>query len=166
MGNFLVEEFFCSCSHPHMSGYDVPINLQQDKCYFRFCNILHLYEWKVLRSENGLSCIFQLHRQQFSTWSKSNRMQSVKVKETDLIWSQICPSLLQSGVRMSSVQRQWGQQLGKKEQLCTPAAAEPSKAGWYLPEDILCDFIWRNFRKENVASDERMGTGVAQTRTV
>ena len=28
----------CFCSCPHRSGHDVPINLQQDKCYFLFCN--------------------------------------------------------------------------------------------------------------------------------
>ena len=36
----------CSCSCPDRSGHDIPINLQQDKCYSLFCNYLFLYEWK------------------------------------------------------------------------------------------------------------------------
>ena len=51
--NFLVlEPFGLSC--PGRSGYNVPINLQQDKCYSLLCNILSLNEWKSvlpLRSE-------------------------------------------------------------------------------------------------------------------
>ena len=59
--------YFCSC--PCRSGYKVPINLQQDNCYFLFCNFLLLYEWKSFTLlkvesgrqslENGLSCTFQ-----------------------------------------------------------------------------------------------------------
>ena len=30
------------------SGHSISINLQQDNCYFLFCNFLPLYEWKVL----------------------------------------------------------------------------------------------------------------------
>ena len=36
----------CSRSCPHRSGHNVPVNLQQDKCYSLFCNFLPLYEWK------------------------------------------------------------------------------------------------------------------------
>ena len=36
----------CSCSCSGRSGYNVPINLQQDKWYSLFCNILSLNEWK------------------------------------------------------------------------------------------------------------------------
>ena len=38
----------------HRSGQDVPVNLQQNKCYSLFYNFLSLYEWKSvipLRSE-------------------------------------------------------------------------------------------------------------------
>ena len=54
----------CSCSCSWMCGHNVPINLQQDNCYFIFCNFLFLYEWKSViplkvSLENGLSCIFQ-----------------------------------------------------------------------------------------------------------
>ena len=107
-----------------MSGYDVPVNLQQDKCYSRFCNFLHLYEWKVLhleRSENGLSCIFQAIGSILNLKQKQSNAK-VKVKETDLIWSKICSSLFQSGVRMISVERQWGQQLGKKGANSAPSS--------------------------------------------
>ena len=30
----------CSCSCPCRSGHNAPINFQQDKCYFLFCNFL------------------------------------------------------------------------------------------------------------------------------
>ena len=36
----------CSGSCPRRSGHDVPVNLQQDKCYSLFCNFLSLNEWK------------------------------------------------------------------------------------------------------------------------
>ena len=55
----------CSHSCLHRSGQDVPVNVQQDKCYFLFCNFLSLYEWrsvillKVRALRKGLSCIFQ-----------------------------------------------------------------------------------------------------------
>ena len=59
----------CSCNCPCRSGHNVPIHLQQDNCYFLFCNFLPLYEWKGViplkvesgrqSLENGLSHIFQ-----------------------------------------------------------------------------------------------------------
>ena len=55
----------CSYRCPHRSGHDVPVNLQQDKCYSLFCNFLSLCEWKKCYTfkdqslENGLSCLFQ-----------------------------------------------------------------------------------------------------------
>ena len=51
----------CCCSCPQRSGQDVPINLQQDKCYSLFCNFLSLYEWtlKDHNPKNRLSYIFQ-----------------------------------------------------------------------------------------------------------
>ena len=36
----------CSCSCLCRSGHNGPINLQQDYCYFQFCNFLSLYEWE------------------------------------------------------------------------------------------------------------------------
>ena len=49
----------CSCSCPHRSGHDVPINLQQDKYYSLFWNFLYEWTLKGWNLENGLSCIFQ-----------------------------------------------------------------------------------------------------------
>ena len=50
----------CSCSCPHGSGQNVPVNLQ-DKCYSLFCNFLSQYKWtlKGQSLKNRLSCIFQ-----------------------------------------------------------------------------------------------------------
>ena len=44
----LVAGILCSCSCPHRSGHNVPINLQQDKCYYLFHTFFSLYEWKVI----------------------------------------------------------------------------------------------------------------------
>ena len=54
-------EVLCSSSCPHRSGHNVPVNLQQNKCYSLFCNFLSLYEWtlKGQSPEKVLSCIFQ-----------------------------------------------------------------------------------------------------------
>ena len=59
----------CSQGCPGRSGHNVPINLQQDKCYFLSCNFLSLCEQKsvipiMIQSgrkslENGPSCVFQ-----------------------------------------------------------------------------------------------------------
>ena len=54
----------CSRSCPCRSGHDVPVNLQQDKCSFLFCNFFSLYEWKSVKVkgqslEKGVSCMFQ-----------------------------------------------------------------------------------------------------------
>ena len=38
----------CSCSGPHRSGHDVPVNLQQDKCYSLFNNFDLYVNGKVL----------------------------------------------------------------------------------------------------------------------
>ena len=53
----------CSCCCPCRSGHDVPVNLQQDKCYSLFCNFISPCEWKniILKGQSleiGLSCIF------------------------------------------------------------------------------------------------------------
>lgn len=34
----VVVRILCSCSYPGKSGHHVPVNLQQDNCYFLFCN--------------------------------------------------------------------------------------------------------------------------------
>ena len=49
----------CSCSCPHRSGHDIPINFQQDKYYSLFCSFLSLYKWMLQGQspENGLSYI-------------------------------------------------------------------------------------------------------------
>ena len=51
----------CFCSCPQRSGQDVPINLQQDKCYSLFCNFLSRYELtlKGQSPEDKLSSLFQ-----------------------------------------------------------------------------------------------------------
>ena len=36
----------CSCSCPHRSGHDAPVNLEQEECYSLLCNFLSLYEWE------------------------------------------------------------------------------------------------------------------------
>ena len=43
---FLGAGILCSCNYPGRSGHDVPVNLQHDKCYFLFCNLVSLYEWE------------------------------------------------------------------------------------------------------------------------
>lgn len=64
---------------------------------------------------------------------------------------------------MSSVQRQWGQQLGKEEQLCSQQLMRAKQGRLVFARSTYYVILFaRNFRKENVASDERMGTGVAQ----
>ena len=49
----------CSCSCPHKSGHDIPINFQQDKYCSLFCSFSSLYEWMLQGQspENGLSYI-------------------------------------------------------------------------------------------------------------
>ena len=38
----------CSSCCPCRSGHDVPVNLQQDKCYSLFCNFISPREWKSI----------------------------------------------------------------------------------------------------------------------
>ena len=59
--NLLGVGILCSCNSPCGSGHDVPVNLQEDKCYSLFCNFLSLYEWTLKGQSlaNGLACIFQ-----------------------------------------------------------------------------------------------------------
>ena len=156
----------CSCSHPHMSGYDVPINLQQDKCYSRFCNILHLYEWKVFyleRSENGLSCIFQTMGNILNLKRKQQKAK-VKVKETDLIWSQICSSLREEQRSKNDLcAKAMGPATGKEGSNSAPCRSRAMQGRLAFATSTYYLILFsRNFRKENLVSDERTGTGVAQ----
>ena len=43
-----MSESFGSCVCPGRSSDNLPRNLQQDKCYFLFCNFLPLYEWEAI----------------------------------------------------------------------------------------------------------------------
>ena len=45
--DFLVQESFVLAA-VHIALHNVPVNLQQDKCYSLFCNFLSLYEWKSI----------------------------------------------------------------------------------------------------------------------
>ena len=86
----------CSCSYSPRSGYNVPVNLQQDKCYSLFCSFLSLYEWKsaiplkVRALRMGCPAYFRLY-----SFEARAMEYKVQVKEIDLIWSQICSFLLQ-----------------------------------------------------------------------
>ena len=109
----------CSCSCPCRSGPHVPLNLQQDKCYFLFLNFLFLYEWKSVRPlkvrplRMGSPVYFRLWAT-FLTGSKSNSNTKVKVKETDRIRSQIHSSLLQTP-KMRPAFFAWSSLLGRPE---------------------------------------------------
>ena len=99
--NLLGAGILCSCNCLSRSGHDVSVNFQQDTCYSLFCNFLSLYEWtlKDQSPENGLSCIFHavgnILLQKVQSQPKHKQQSTkAKVKGTDLIWSQICSSLL------------------------------------------------------------------------
>ena len=74
LANFLVWEPFVLAG---VMGFLV--NLQQDKCYFLFCNFSSLYEWKsvtplkVRALKKGSPVYFRLPGT-FLTHSKSNRI--------------------------------------------------------------------------------------------
>ena len=84
---------FCSCSCPPWSDHNVPINFQQNKCYFLFCNFLSLYEWKSVialkvRALEWLACMFQAIGNSSLTkgtesarLSTGNRIQRLELKE-------------------------------------------------------------------------------------
>ena len=98
----------CCCSCPQRSGQDVPINLQQDKCYSLFCNFLSRYELtlKGQSPENKLSCIFQavatfFYKRCRASVTKHRQWSTpVKAKGMDLTWTQICSSLLHGYVAL------------------------------------------------------------------
>ena len=68
------------------SGHNVPVNLQQDKCYSLFCNFFSLHEWKsviplkVRAWRMGSPVYFRLWAT-FLTCSKSSRIQRLKEKK-------------------------------------------------------------------------------------
>ena len=65
----------CSCSCLGRSGHNVPINLQEDNCYFVFCNFLisikmeKCYTFEGESLENGQSLSISGCRQQSFTKS-------------------------------------------------------------------------------------------------
>ena len=105
-GRLVSEEIFCSCCCPCRSGHHLPINLQQNKCYSLFCNFLSknviLLKARALRIAYPI--YFRLEAASFYKRCRDrmtkHKWQKTKVniagKGTDLIWSQICSSLLQS----------------------------------------------------------------------
>ena len=95
----------CSYSCPGRSGHNVSINLQQDKWYFLFCNVLShtkgkCYTFKGQSLEKGLSCIFQainnilLQRCRASRSEHKQQSTRVRAQGIDAIWDQIYSSLL------------------------------------------------------------------------
>ena len=88
----------CSWSCPCRSDHHVPVNL--DKTTVTLCSTTFylytnrkVYTFKDQSLENGLSCIFQGIGNILNLWQKQQNTK-IKVKETELIWSQICSSLL------------------------------------------------------------------------
>ena len=100
-----------SCSCPHSSGHNVPVNLQQDNCYFLFCNFLismwmekcYTFKGQALDAEpwERILCIFQavgdipLQRCRASRTKQRQQSTKVRAKGIDPTWSQACSSLLQ-----------------------------------------------------------------------
>ena len=104
--NLLCTRILCSCNCPCRSGHNVPINLQQNNCYFLFCNFLSLCEWKSvipLKVKPGRQSIeiFQaignilLQRCRASVTKHRKQSTKVRAKGIDPIWSQVCSSPLQ-----------------------------------------------------------------------
>ena len=100
----------CSCSCACRSSHDVPVNLQQDKCYSLFCSVLSLYGFLKIRA---LIIGYPLYIRLYTTFffkvcrvsMTKHRPQSPKVKEkeTDPTWGQICSSLLHKGLSNSQL---------------------------------------------------------------
>ena len=90
----------CSCLF--RSGHNVPIKLQQDKCDSLLCNIFSLNEWKSVitlkvRALRMGSIYFRLQTAFFYKTSMTKHRQQntrVRAKGVDLIWVQVCSSLL------------------------------------------------------------------------
>lgn len=100
--NFL-EGILCSCNC--RSGHNIPVNLQQDNCYFLFLQLLSYINGKVLcfeRSEPWEWAIIYISGygnfilQSCRASMTQHRQQSTRVraKEADLIWSHVYSSLL------------------------------------------------------------------------
>ena len=92
VANVLVPEFFV-LSSPCRSGHDVPVN--HNKTNVILCTTtLFVHEWesvlplKVRALRMGCPAYFRLY-----SFEARAMEYKVQVKETDLIWSQICSSL-------------------------------------------------------------------------
>ena len=94
-----------SCISPQMSCRHVPVNLQQNNCYFLFCNFLSLYEWrsvilfKIRASRMGYCVYFRLeatslYKRRRASMTK-HRQQSTRIRARGIesIWSQFCSLL-------------------------------------------------------------------------
>lgn len=96
----------CSYSPPCRSDHSVPVNSQQDKCYFLFCNF---FTWVVMKGiillkvkperQRALRVaimyisgyrhiLLQRHRARMTKHRQQRRR--VRAKGTDLTWSQVC----------------------------------------------------------------------------
>ena len=101
---------WCSGSCPCRSSHGVPVNLQRDKCYSLFCDVLSLYGLLKIRT---LIICYPVYIRLYATFvfkmcrssMIKHRPQSTKVKEkeTDPTWSQIYSSLLHKGLSNSQL---------------------------------------------------------------
>ena len=121
----------CSCSCPHSSGHNGPINLQQDNCYI---SVLQLFistwmeKWDTFKSQslgNGSHIYFRLYATFFYEYKRyrarmAEHMQLSSrdsAKRIDPIWTQLCSLLVQGQKCLSTpivrlflqyVMRLWG----------------------------------------------------------
>ena len=121
----------CSCSCPHSSGHNGPINLQQDNCYI---SVLQLFistwmeKWGTFKSQslgNGSHIYFRLYATFFYEYKRyrarmAEHMQLSSrdsAKRIDPIWTQLCFLLVQGQKCLSTpivrlflqyVMRLWG----------------------------------------------------------
>ena len=121
----------CSCSCPHSSGHNGPINLQQDNCYI---SVLQLFistwmeKWGTFKSQslgNGSHIYFRLYATFFYEYKRyrarmAEHMQLSSrdsAKRIDPIWTQLCSLLVQGQKCLSTpivrlflqyVMRLWG----------------------------------------------------------
>ena len=84
VANFLVpESFVLAAVLIGRSDYNIPVNLQQDKCYSLFCRFLSLFEWKniIPLKIRTLRMFFPVYFHAIGNilnFRKSNRIQSLK----------------------------------------------------------------------------------------
>lgn len=121
----------CSCSCPHSSGHNGPINLQQDNCCI---SVLQLFistwmeKWGTFKSQslgNGSHIYFRLYATFFYEYKRyrarmAEHMQLSSrdsAKRIDPIWTQLCSLLVQGQKCLSTpivrlflqyVMRLWG----------------------------------------------------------